>query len=340
MDELHMQRLAALAEVAVERSELPVLMAHLTDVARSLLPATGASLLLWDADQETFTVSASTLPRQRNAYVLRTVRTTGGASRWIVDTQEPLAVYDAYDDQFGVSAMLRDSDLRAYLGVPLLFEGESLGVLYALDASPREYSRTDIDFMVVLARRAASAIGFARLLEKLEHLARTDELTGLNNRREFLERGKTEFERARRNGHVLSAIILDVDRFKEINDRYGHLVGDAVLSEVAERCSSELRSIDLLGRIGGEEFAALLPEVDLDIAVRIAGRIRRALNETPIRAGREDISVTVTLGVGTMSPRMTDLAMLLEQADAALYAGKAAGRDRVAIIDDGERRTG
>ncbi len=329
-----MQRLAALAELALERSELPDLLATVAKTVEAMLPAAAASLLLWDAATDSYTVSYSSVPGQLPGYVLDTVRHEGGASRWIIDEQQPVVVGDATDDPFGASPLLTEAGLRAYLGVPLTFQGEPIGVLYAMDRSVRAFERADVDFMTILARRAASAIGLTRLVEELKELAQTDELTGLSNRREFMSRGRTEFERESRTDRPLSAIVFDIDRFKAINDRYGHATGDEVLVEIARRCRGQLRAFDIVGRIGGEEFAILLPEVERAVAARIAERIRASVAAAPIATEKGAVSATITLGVADRSRTTTGLAMLLDRADTALYEGKAAGRNRVATLDE------
>lgn len=311
--------------------EYPQLDALLDRVIRAvvdLMPAPAASLMLWDAEQEVFSVSASTLASQSPRYVLNTVRTRGGASRWIIDHQKPLLVADTDEAPFGASAMLRDEGLRSYLGVPVVFTGSSIGVLYALDHERRDYLQVDVDFMTILARRAASAIGFTRLLESTRELATIDDLTGVWNRREFMARGNVELERAARSERPVTAIVFDVDHFKSINDHHGHVTGDGVLRELAQRCDAEIRPIDVLGRVGGEEFALLVPEVDADVGMLIAERLRETIASDPIVVDGTEHQVTVTLGVGRSVPD-EPLAALLDRADRAMYAGKAFGRNRV-----------
>jgi diguanylate cyclase (GGDEF)-like protein len=334
MELLHLRRLAAVAELALEHADLDELLSQVTVAVEELLPSNESSLILWDAELETFTVSHSSIPGQHPGYVLDTVRTTGGVSRWIVDESQPVVMGDIDDDPFGASPMMSHSGLRAYLGVPLVFNGQPIGVLYALDRAVRHYSPDDVAFMTILAARAAGAIGLAQVLGELDMLARTDDLTGCNNRREFFERGSVEFERESRTDRDLSAIVIDIDHFKTVNDRFGHSTGDEVLAEVASRIRNQLRTFDLVGRLGGEEFAILLPEVGRQLASRVAERIRATVAATPVATRSGPVSVTLTLGVADCSPSTSTLISLLDRADAALYDGKAAGRNRVMTIDD------
>ena len=168
-----------------------------------------------------------------------------------------------------------------------------------------------------------------RHLEELARLARRDALTGLPNRRALDEALARETARAARGGTSLAAVALDVDRFKGVNDAHGHAAGDAVLAAVAARAAGALRAGDVLARIGGEEFAALLPGADLARAAEVAERIRARVSAEPVDAGGCALSVTVSLGCAALEPG-EDGRALLARADAKLYEAKRAGRDRVA----------
>lgn len=168
-----------------------------------------------------------------------------------------------------------------------------------------------------------------RQLEGLARLAREDALTRLPNRRAFDEALAREVARAAAAGRPLAALVLDVDRFKRVNDGHGHAAGDAVLVEVAARAASALRSGDTLARIGGEEFAALLPGADLAAAGEAAERIRAAVAQRPVSAAGRILAVTVSVGCAALQAGEGGCA-LLARADERLYAAKAAGRDRVA----------
>lgn len=167
-------------------------------------------------------------------------------------------------------------------------------------------------------------------LKKLEYQAHTDSLTGLPNRRYFFELAERELSRARRYSGAISLLMLDIDRFKEVNDRYGHKAGDLVLINLARICQSALRDIDVVGRLGGEEFAILLPETDNRKAFEIAERLREAIaNSTTTLADGSAITITTSFGVTTRDGESADMDALIQKADQALYSAKAAGRNRV-----------
>lgn len=174
----------------------------------------------------------------------------------------------------------------------------------------------------VTERKRAEAL----LLE----LATTDGLTGLANRRHFMERGGAELGRARRTGQQVSCIMFDVDHFKKVNDTFGHDAGDAVLKALAKTARETLRGIDVLGRLGGEEFAALLPETGLEAALQAAERLRVAVADMGLVHGGAPLAVTMSLGVAQAAGAEETLDSLLKRADEALYEAKQSGRNRVA----------
>jgi diguanylate cyclase (GGDEF)-like protein len=180
-----------------------------------------------------------------------------------------------------------------------------------------------------VAAYVAAGDAAGRHLEELARLARRDALTGLPNRRALEEELARETARAARAGTALSAIALDVDRFKLVNDAHGHAVGDAVLATVAARAAAALRGGDVLARTGGEEFTALLPGADLARAVEVAERIRARVAAGPVEAAGRALAVTVSLGCAALAAGDHG-GSLLARADAKLYEAKRAGRDRVA----------
>jgi diguanylate cyclase (GGDEF)-like protein len=165
--------------------------------------------------------------------------------------------------------------------------------------------------------------------EAFERLACVDGLTGLNNRRHFLTLAENEWSRVQRYGRPLALLMIDIDFFKSVNDTYGHDVGDAVLRSVAESLHRSKRSSDSAGRLGGEEFALLLPEATLDRAVAAAERYRNLIGGRPIIAMGRQISVTVSIGIGIAEAGMSGFEDLLKRADVALYEAKNSGRNRV-----------
>ncbi|MGC2062116.1 MAG: diguanylate cyclase [Thermodesulfovibrionales bacterium] len=165
----------------------------------------------------------------------------------------------------------------------------------------------------------------AEIRKKIEELATMDALTGVPNRRFALQQFEEEFERTKRQEKTFCCIMLDIDLFKAVNDRYGHLAGDDVLTEVAARIKKMIRKYDLIGRYGGEEFILLLPDTGIENATMLAGRINQEIKATPIN----NIEVTVSLGVTFYLSTDRSINDIIKRADDRLYEAKAAGRDCV-----------
>ncbi|WP_434618518.1 diguanylate cyclase [Azospirillum sp. B2RO_4] len=177
-----------------------------------------------------------------------------------------------------------------------------------------------------------------RVESELRRMATTDPLTGLSNRRRFMELAEVEMARLRRYGRAVSVLMLDIDRFKAINDTHGHAVGDHALVTLAEICRDELRDTDHIGRLGGEEFAIILPETPLASAAEVAERLRQrlALAEVPVVPGDHGhgcLRMTVSIGVAMCGDEDASIERALGRADRALYEAKAAGRNRVVVSD-------
>lgn len=173
------------------------------------------------------------------------------------------------------------------------------------------------------------------LEHELHALAVTDPLTGVANRRHFLDVALLEVHRSRRTGHSPAIVMVDLDRFKEINDSAGHAAGDRVLQEFSMAVRRHLRSSDTLGRLGGEEFAILLPEADLDTAAEVAGRVRTAVAELTVPAPGGELQFTASFGVSRLRAGETSIEAAMHRADVALYRAKDAGRNAV-MVDESE----
>ena len=234
-----------------------------------------------------------------------------------------------------IDRIKRDPDLfRTAIVVLVDDEMPMSAVLEALDRGADDVLRTPIHAADLVGRAFAAARTKAlveeltRQNDRLEELVFFDELTGLRNRRAVLHELEMLLAAARRHGHLLSVLMLDVDRFKPINDEHGHRAGDEVLRAVGKRLNERLRREDLAGRLGGDELLVVLPETDASGAAIAADAIRQAINERPVRTSAGPIDVTVSIGIAQWQDE--DVSRLLEEADRALYAAKAGGRDRAA----------
>jgi diguanylate cyclase (GGDEF)-like protein len=164
---------------------------------------------------------------------------------------------------------------------------------------------------------------------KYRQMASTDSMTGLHNRRHFFELAEQEFERSRRYAHALSILMMDVDNLKSVNDTFGHLAGDLLIQTVAKACRQELRKVDLVGRYGGDEFVALLPETPLSKAAHGIERLHARIAQETLHFEGQAVLVSISIGAAELDESCQRLEMLLAHADQALYSAKAAGKNRV-----------
>ena len=241
-----------------------------------------------------------------------------------------------------------DPHIRFYAGAPLRTrDGYNVGVVCVKDRRPRELSPAQRTILVDLAAmivdqmelRLAGRNALKELLAKeelareLKRLASTDHLTGVLNRRAFMEIAEKEFLRAKRYDRPLSILMLDVDHFKRINDSHGHAIGDRVLKALADETQACIRTHDVLGRLGGEEFAILVPETGEEEPRVIANRIRERLAGLSIPTPSGPVGLTASIGVAACSRVTSSFDEMLSLADTAMYVAKHSGRNRVECQD-------
>lgn len=288
-------------------------------VSRTLeVPISAISLI--DSDQQWFKSSCGlgvSHTSRDSAFCDHTIR-----------NRVPMIVPDALaDPRFRHNPLVTGSPyIRAYMGVPLTMpDGYNIGALCAIDTRPRaDFTEVRAEIVADLAHIVVDAI-------ELRMISQTDMLTGAVSRRYFLAETEREIARANRYGRQLSLIMLDIDHFKSVNDRHGHPVGDQVLVELVDRLQSQLRGHDVIGRLGGEEFAILLPETSMEQASRVARRLRRHICDMPFTTRAGPVPVTVSQGVVAYLSGIPAVEVILERADFELYRAKQAGRDRVCI---------
>jgi two-component system cell cycle response regulator len=232
-----------------------------------------------------------------------------------------------------VDRVKRDPELFRTAIVVLAGEDVEIPVvLEALDRGADDVLLTPLQPADLVGRAFAAARTKALVEEltaqndRLEELVFFDELTGLRNRRAVMHELEMLLAGSRRHGHRLSVLMLDIDRFKPINDEHGHRAGDEVLRAVGKRLLGRLRREDVAGRLGGDELLVVLPNTEATGAAIVADSIRQAISERPVRTSAGPIDVTASLGIAQWDDE--DLPRLLEEADRALYAAKAGGRDR------------
>jgi len=221
------------------------------------------------------------------------------------------------------------------IAVPLVTQGEVIGVLDAESARPHTYGDEEVSTLRVVAQQAAAVLHTVRLHQRTRRLAVTDPLTGLHNRRHFLARIDEHLLRAERYDETLCLLLLDCDRLKEINDRHGHQAGDRALESFGELLRSSLRETDELARIGGDEFAGLLLQAGPDLARTVVERLQAGVENLTVETAEGGLlEIGFSAGAAFFPADGRDAETLLRHADEALYAAKGQGRNRLALYPD------
>ena len=315
--------------------ELEPLLSHILDVAQSAVPAAEKGMLYLLAP-DTGQLQVRAVTGYHDPRIQKTVLAQArDYSIQALRDRTPVLISDTLDQ---ASAVNGGSD-RSVLAAPLVLGSETFGAISLTSSRPGAFTEGDLRLLVSFATTTTAAIQNAMLHSEVQKLAITDSLTNVYNRRGFFELGRREVERAHRFGRPLSAILVDIDNFKDVNDSYGHSVGDEALQLISERSHTSIREVDILGRYGGDEFILLLPETDLFTACAVAERIRLRISEPLVltlpNSGGEVAQVTFTVtasfGVANLLAETPDLPALIERADHAAYLAKRAGRNRVEV---------
>lgn len=218
---------------------------------------------------------------------------------------------------------------RQYMALPLNATSGQFHILL-IGREGTAFREVEMELANVLARQVRVVLDKAGLIRQLATLAHTDGLTGVSNRGWFVKQADIELQRCRRYAHPLSILLVDVDHFKRVNDTRGHATGDAVLATMVERCRKQLRTNDIIGRYGGEEFAICLPETSLESAMAMAERLRQDIATAEMTTPTGSVNITVSIGAASLSPSSKDsLDTLIARADKALYIAKGDGRNCV-----------
>jgi len=254
-------------------------------------------------------------------------------TRYVIQKRETIFIPDikAEDDEVKEDEFIRvpGFDNRTFLGIPLILRDEVIGVLSVQTVQPDAYDPNQIRLVETIAQQTSIAIDNAKLFEVTQEMAITDSLTGLYNRRYFYVILDNEIERAKRYQSPLSLIMMDIDHFKLVNDKFGHLAGDEVLHSVSEISKKLLRHIDNMFRYGGEEFVIILPETNQEEALNVAERIRSTIAETAFKTNKGNVKLTVSIGVSEYGENHPTHNEFIESVDRTMYGAKKAGRNCV-----------
>lgn len=286
------------------------------------------TIYLWSQERDCYYVGAVTGPYAdliRDAQVRRGEGFLGLA----VEHAKPQLVDDTRLDVRTADEIGLTQVYRSMVVVPLWAETEVLGLLVLGDKRVGSFGEQHLKILTIIGGQAAVAIAYVHLQRKLEESLVTDGLTGLKNYHYFYYQAIGEIKRADRCGDNFSLIMIDIDHFKQVNDKYGHLTGNVLLTQVAQIIRSEVRSCDITARYGGEEFAVLMPQTGPNEALHVAKLLCRVIREQWFEVNERRMSLHISAGVVTYPDHAANLDALLKSADAALRMAKEAGGDRV-----------
>jgi diguanylate cyclase (GGDEF)-like protein len=334
------ERLASLVclvdDLSIEQNYRNLLQTVL-DRSAELLLAEQGSIMLIEKETDLLLLEASKGARKDHGQQVRIPRGVGIAGG-VAASGEPLLVEDIEHDPRVCTRNQDKYKSASFVSVPLKIGHRVVGVMNFNDKRTGElFDDVDLRLAQTCASHAAVVLDRRQMYEQTEKLtqqAATDDLTGLLNRGRFLNRLKEELSRSARFAKMMSVVMLDIDGFKSINDQFGHARGDLVLRRIAEGMMSAVRSIDIVGRYGGDEFVIILPETDAAFAANMAERVRSNIAKTDISRDATDRilnKVTVSIGIATFPLHGTSPELLIAHSDEALYRAKAGGRNQVVV---------
>ena len=259
-----------------------------------------------------------------------------GLTGWVAATGQSALVDDVTQDARWLYVDALDRVVRSALSVPLARGGEVLGAITVVHASPGAFRESHLRLLTAIAQQVAVAVSNARLHERVREQSLLDSLTQVCHHGELIRRLDAAVDHAAWSGAPTSYIMLDIDHFKEYNDRYGHVTGDLVLKAIVQVIRANIKKADTVGRWGGEEFGIVLPNTDIQQARVVADRIRHTLADAPIQdeKGKATMKPTVSQGISSFPQFASTAEDLIDQADSALYLAKAKGRDQIVTAVD------
>lgn len=322
---LHLNALYQISQLSSRQDDLDSVLNTMLEVAQTLIPLGQIAILLLDDRNETLCVRVSQGYAEGVEGLV--IPLGKGVTGRAAQSGQTIVVNDLAAESDYIPGV---SGARSEIAVPLIVEGRVIGVLNSEALDAHAYSHDQVRMLSVIAQQAAVVLRTAQLHAETWRLSITDPLTGLYNRREYVRRLEDHLVRAKRYGENLAVVFLDLDRFKSLNDQFGHIAGDLALQQLAEALRRAMRESDTLARIGGEEFAVLLDRANLADARVAAERLRVAVESARLELGNEVTHrSTVSGGIAVYPQDGIDAKTLLRRADGALYTAKSGGRNRI-----------
>ena len=321
--------------------DLKRLISVILDKAIETVNAEKGSLMLYDAQDNTLQVKVVYGLKDKkheedinNGLVecQKMKPESGIAGKVFTEKKSIITNLGGQDPRF--SQFSTDNNVSSLICVPLIAKGECIGIINITNKkNGKLFNKKDLEFVEALANQAAIAVDNAQLYE----LATKDGLTKLYIHRHFYYLLEAEIKRVQRYHHVLSLVMMDIDNFKQVNDTYGHLVGDMVLKEIAATIQKTIRHVDIPARYGGEEFTIILPETAATNATIIAERLRYRISQIEVKVDENTVvRPTVSIGIAEFPNASEDIKELIDWADKALYMSKESGKNCIHLYFDGE----
>ncbi|MBI4706532.1 MAG: sensor domain-containing diguanylate cyclase [Candidatus Omnitrophica bacterium] len=318
-----------------QRLDVDFVAGKLSGIVFSLLAANKGACLLYLVDNQTQRLSLFKTKKENSGMVVK-AKEGDMFDLWVLRHTSPLLVEDAKKDfRFDLDKFKKDDSrqVESLISSPLVSGQKLIGILRLDSPVKNAFSQDDLRFLATVCEIGAVALENSQLFQKTRDLAIHDGLTSLYTKGYFLERLKEECRRALRHGSELSLLMLDIDFFKNYNDKFGHSAGDIVLKNLTRLLNESSKGEDaVLGRFGGEEFCVILKGKDKKDALIFADGLRQKIEGESVTLRRERTSITVSIGVASFPPDTTDENDLVRKADAAMYEAKKKGRNQVCCI--------
>lgn len=315
------------------------ILSRITEAVSGVVKAKATSLMIYNPEQNSLeTVAGHNLsPEYMVAAKKIRERAKDSPSRRAIAERRAVAIDDIQKASLFTPwrQIAAKEGYQALITIPLILPQRVIGVINVYLSEVHHFSEDEIKLLHVFAHQAAIAVENARLYEETKQMAITDELTQLYNRRYFYEQLAMEIRRFKRYGRAFSLLMMDLDHFKEYNDKYGHLAGDEVLRQLGKILRGNSRDVDIVSRYGGEEFAIILHETSLEAAMAQAERLRVLVQIKLKESGKiKGKGLTISIGVGTWDEDMKKPQELVSIADKALFLAKSKGRNRCCSMED------
>jgi len=326
-----LEALHRISKLASEAGALGETLNQMLEIAQEVVPEAQCAILLVDPEKNVLRLAAGQGYQAAARYL--EIPVGRGITGRCAETRQIQHVGDLQSPGLG-HYIPGIPGARSELALPMVAEGKTVGVLNAESIELDAFGANEIQTLSLIANQAAAVIRGGQLLEETRRLAITDGLTGLHNRRHFIRQLDDNVVRATRYQETIALIMLDLDHFKNVNDQFGHNVGDRVLELLADALQESVRDSDRAARLGGEEFALLLLRCDRSLAMAIANRVRERIRNLSVEGIPDsDILLSASVGIAFFPEDGQNPKELMKAADDALYAAKRSGRDRVVLAE-------